>query len=351
MIIGIAQQGLSFAEAAHSYTILTVGDGLVTQIPALIVSTSAGLLVSKAGIAGSADKALLGQLSGYPKALGMSGAVMLVMALLPGIPMLPFVALGGGAAALAFIVDKRAKQVIATEAKKADAAAKTEAADEPIAAALKMDDLKLELGYALLAAGQFARRHRQAHRADQGAAPLARRRDGLRDAGGAHPRQCAARRQRLRHQDQGGRGRLRQAVGRPAHGHGPGRRPGEPARHPHHRADIRIARDLDRRRAQGRGDHEGLHGGRLRHRAGHASDRTAQEQHGGIAVLRRGAEALEGTAQGAGRPHQGPGADADHGLGHPARAADSAVRARLRSAISPPSWRASPTACPPRATR
>jgi flagellar biosynthesis protein FlhA len=72
MVIGIAQQGLSFADAAHSYTILTVGDGLVTQVPALIVSTAAGLLVSKAGVTGAADKALLSQLSGYPKALGMS---------------------------------------------------------------------------------------------------------------------------------------------------------------------------------------------------------------------------------------------------------------------------------------
>jgi flagellar biosynthesis protein FlhA len=150
MIIGIAQQGLSFAEAAHSYTILTVGDGLVTQVPALIVSTSAGLLVSKAGVAGAADKALLGQLSGYPKALGMSGAVMLVMALLPGIPVIPFLALGSGASALAFIVDKRMKLAAAADAKKTEAAAKTDAADEPISTALKIDDLKVELGYALL---------------------------------------------------------------------------------------------------------------------------------------------------------------------------------------------------------
>ncbi|HTM75563.1 MAG TPA: flagellar biosynthesis protein FlhA [Pseudolabrys sp.] len=150
MIIGIAQQGLSFADAAHSYTILTVGDGLVTQVPALIVSTAAGLLVSKASVAGAADKALLSQLSGYPKALGMSGAVMLVMALLPGIPMFPFMALGGGAAALAFIVDRRMKGVLAAETQKTEAAAKSEAADEPIAAALKIDDLKVELGYALL---------------------------------------------------------------------------------------------------------------------------------------------------------------------------------------------------------
>src|SRR5450830_844468 len=150
MIIGIAQQGLSFADAARSYTILTVGDELVTQVPALIVSTAAGLLVSKAGIAGSADKALLKQLSGYPKALGMSGAVMLVMSLLPGIPMLPFLALGGGAGALAYIIDKRTRLAAATEARKADAAAKTEAADEPISVSLKIDDLKVELGYALL---------------------------------------------------------------------------------------------------------------------------------------------------------------------------------------------------------
>jgi len=152
MVIGIAQQGLSFSEAAHSYTILTVGDGLVTQIPALIVSTAAGLLVAKAGVSGAADKALLKQLSGYPKALGMSAAVMLIMALLPGIPMVPFLALGSGAAALAFIVDKRTKFAAASEEKeKAEGEAKSaETADEPITAALRMDDLKVELGYALL---------------------------------------------------------------------------------------------------------------------------------------------------------------------------------------------------------
>ena len=66
MIIGIAQQGMAFGEAARTYTLLTVGDGLVTQVPALIVSTAAGLLVSKAGVTGAADKALLKQLSGYP---------------------------------------------------------------------------------------------------------------------------------------------------------------------------------------------------------------------------------------------------------------------------------------------
>jgi flagellar biosynthesis protein FlhA len=150
MIIGIIQQGLTFAEAGRTYTVLTVGDGLVTQVPALIVSTAAGLLVSKAGITGAADQALLKQLSGYPKALGMSAAVMIVMSLLPGIPMIPFLFLGGGAGAIAYVIETRARAQAALEARRAEIEAKAEPAEEPISAALKMDDLKIELGYALL---------------------------------------------------------------------------------------------------------------------------------------------------------------------------------------------------------
>src|SRR6266481_7505201 len=115
MIIGIAQQGMLFAEAARTYTLLTVGDGLVTQVPALIVSTAAGLLVSKAGLGEAADKVLLRQLSSYPSALGMSSAVMIVMSLLPGIPMLPFLALGGGASAAALSARKRNRATSAAE--------------------------------------------------------------------------------------------------------------------------------------------------------------------------------------------------------------------------------------------
>jgi flagellar biosynthesis protein FlhA len=153
IIIGVVQQSLSFGEAAHTYTLLTVGDGLVTQVPALIVSTAAGLLVSKASVSGAADKALMKQLSGYPQALGMSAAVMLVLALLPGIPMLPFLALGGGAAALAWSARQRKRAASAAEAAALAApaaAAAASAAEEPIATALKIDDLKIELGYALL---------------------------------------------------------------------------------------------------------------------------------------------------------------------------------------------------------
>ncbi|MGZ5998920.1 MAG: flagellar biosynthesis protein FlhA [Rhizomicrobium sp.] len=150
MIIGIAQQGLSFADAGRSYTLLTVGDGLVTQVPALIVSTAAGLLVSKAGLGEAADKVLIRQLSGYPKALGMSGAVMLVMALLPGIPMLPFLFIGGGAGALAFLVHERTRNQLAMDKAIAEPTTAGPPPEEPISSALKIDDLKIELGYALL---------------------------------------------------------------------------------------------------------------------------------------------------------------------------------------------------------
>ncbi|MGJ4953318.1 flagellar biosynthesis protein FlhA [Bradyrhizobium sp. HKCCYLS20291] len=154
IIIGVAQQGLGFGEAARTYTTLTVGDGLVTQVPALIVSTAAGLLVSKAGVSGAADKALMKQFSGYPQALGLSAAVMLILALLPGIPTLPFLALGGGAAALAVKARKQKEMAKAEEVAAAaaapTAAASAAAAEEPISAALKIDDLKIELGYALL---------------------------------------------------------------------------------------------------------------------------------------------------------------------------------------------------------
>ncbi len=150
MIVGVAQNGLTMAEASTTYTLLTVGDGLVSQIPALVVSTAAGLLVSKAGVTGSADKALMQQLSGYPKALGMSSFVMVVMSLLPGIPMIPFLALAGGAGALAWKAGRSRKEK--EQAAELDGLPEADAApaEEPIASALAIDDVKIEIGYALL---------------------------------------------------------------------------------------------------------------------------------------------------------------------------------------------------------
>ena len=156
IIIGVAQQSLSFGDAAKSYTLLTIGDGLASQVPALIVSTAAGLLVSKAGVRGAADKAMGKQLAHYPKALGMSAGVMLLIGLLPGMPILPFLLLGGGAGYAAWRIDRAAKAAPPLDAQGVpmDAAAVAAAAkdkEETVTDLLKLDDLKLEMGYALLA--------------------------------------------------------------------------------------------------------------------------------------------------------------------------------------------------------
>jgi flagellar biosynthesis protein FlhA len=154
IIIGVGQQGMTFGSAANNYTLLTVGDGLVSQIPALIVSTSAGLLVSKAGVSGSASKALASQFTGYPRALGMSAAVMLVLALVPGMPTIPFVALAGTVGFIGWRARRKIADAEKTKTLDEKKAAKSDAvapADAPISDALKMDILKLELGYAILA--------------------------------------------------------------------------------------------------------------------------------------------------------------------------------------------------------
>jgi len=155
MIIGVMQEGLSFQEAGNNYTLLTVGDGLVSQIPALIVSTAAGMLVSKAGVTGSADKALAAQFTGYPKALGMAAGVMALMGLLPGMPFIPFAAVAGGVGYLAWRSTRtkaqKALDTAVAEAAKAASTAPAAGVDEtPISDSLKIDELKLELGYGLL---------------------------------------------------------------------------------------------------------------------------------------------------------------------------------------------------------
>lgn len=151
IIIGTTAKGLSLAEAADNYTLLTIGDGLVSQIPALIVSVAAGLLVSKAGVEGSADEALIDQFGRYPRATAMTSGLILAIGLMPGMPLFPFLALAGVAGGLSFFSFKR----LAIEA---DKVAQTEAAthaaakpvEEPISKSLAMDIIRLELGYALL---------------------------------------------------------------------------------------------------------------------------------------------------------------------------------------------------------
>jgi flagellar biosynthesis protein FlhA len=149
IVIGVAQKGMSFGDATHTFTLLTVGDGLVSQMPALIVSTAAGLMVSKAGVEGATDKALMGQLSFYPQALGMAAAVMGVVAVLPGMPMFAFGGLSAGTGALAYYAFKR-KDARTQQAAADVAQAAGPPKEEPISATLALDLLRVELGYGLL---------------------------------------------------------------------------------------------------------------------------------------------------------------------------------------------------------
>ncbi len=161
IVIGVAMQDMTLANAASTYTLLTIGDGLVSQIPALIVSTGAGMLVTKAGTAGSTDKMVFGQLGHYPTALTMSATLLVLMSLLPGIPLLPFFGLALLTGGLAFLIYQREATTKAEEAAEVAAADEPDVpAEEPITAALQIDNIRLELGYGLLAMINNAREPR-----------------------------------------------------------------------------------------------------------------------------------------------------------------------------------------------
>jgi flagellar biosynthesis protein FlhA len=151
ILIGTVQHGMSLGDAANSYISLTIGDGLVTQVPAIIISISAGFLVSKAGVEGSADKALVAQLATNPVSLGVVSAASILIGLIPGMPLLPFAALSIGTGVMAWRLGRQRLKPQPTEAERAaTAAGPREDVEEPIGTALTIDEVKIELGYSLL---------------------------------------------------------------------------------------------------------------------------------------------------------------------------------------------------------
>ncbi|MBY6093000.1 flagellar biosynthesis protein FlhA [Maritimibacter alkaliphilus] len=152
ILIGVLQHGLTVGAAADFYTVLTIGDGLVSQIPALVVSLAAGLLVTKGGTEGAANEAVLGQLSKFPKALYMASALLLGIGLLPGFPMPIFVLLTGLMAGLGWTMQRRAKAAEDKKVRDAVAAERAGAAkpEDDIKETMKLDDLRLEMGAALV---------------------------------------------------------------------------------------------------------------------------------------------------------------------------------------------------------
>lgn len=147
LAIGLIRHGMAFSDAAATFTTLTVGDGLTAQIPALLVSTASGIVVTMGGTEGGADVALVRQLGGNPKPLALVAGAALVLAVIPGLPALPFLALGGLAGGAAWIRFKSPAKAADPEAASIVSATPSE---PPIADTMRIDMIRLELGYGLL---------------------------------------------------------------------------------------------------------------------------------------------------------------------------------------------------------
>ncbi len=151
LAIGVISHGVPIAEAFRTYTVLTAGDGLVSQVPALIVSTAAGLLVSKGGVKGKTGIALGDQLGRYPKAFGMVAFLMGALALIPGLPFIPFASFAALSGYVAWRMSKRAAAKAALEKAIAiQEEVKAAIVEQPISQTLAIDAVRIEIGYALL---------------------------------------------------------------------------------------------------------------------------------------------------------------------------------------------------------
>ena len=154
MLIGIVQKDMTFTQALHTYTLLTIGDGLVSQIPSLIVSIAAGLLVTKSGAHGSTEKAIFEQLGGYPQSLAISGGLLFFMgAIMPGIPFIPFFIVALFCAGGAYFINKN-KKSLSSQTSQSKPLTPDEVkieSEKNIMQSLQIDMIKIELGYELIA--------------------------------------------------------------------------------------------------------------------------------------------------------------------------------------------------------
>ncbi len=150
LVVGTLQQGLSLSEAAHTYTILTVGDGLVSQIPALIISTAAGIVVTNSATSENLAATLSKELTAYPRALYMASGVLALLGLVPGLPTLPFLCLAGLTAFVARRVAVVEPEQEAEPAPVEEAEPELDTSPEAMAELLDLDVLELEVGFGLI---------------------------------------------------------------------------------------------------------------------------------------------------------------------------------------------------------
>ncbi|MFZ5766031.1 MAG: flagellar biosynthesis protein FlhA [Thermodesulfobacteriota bacterium] len=153
LFIGVFLQNISIGQAGETYTLLTIGDGLVSQIPSLIISTSAGIIVSRAASDSSMGIELSRQFGRQPQALAVSSAIIMFFGLIPGLPHLPFLMLGaamGGVAWLAFQRQETEKQEEAMAEERRRETGPPPGAPETVDALLPLDVLELEVGYGLI---------------------------------------------------------------------------------------------------------------------------------------------------------------------------------------------------------
>lgn len=150
LAIGVLQKGLDLSTAAKYYTMLTIGDGLMTQIPALVISTAAGIIVTRSSNSGQdVGEEVTGQLFFKPRAVMIAGGVLCFLGLVPGLPTLPFLLIGGTLCGLAWII-KKAKLEKAQNEQKAQEMALTAPKKENIETMLPLDMVELEVGYGLI---------------------------------------------------------------------------------------------------------------------------------------------------------------------------------------------------------
>lgn len=150
LAIGVMRQGMDFSSAAQTYTVLTIGDGLVTQIPALIVSIAAGVIATRGSVEGTAGNAIVKQLSINPRALYASAALMAGAGFLPGFPIGIFLPLAALIVTIALVSARNAEED--AMAAKAEAERKAEAPqDKEAEDPLEIDTIRLELGSGLIA--------------------------------------------------------------------------------------------------------------------------------------------------------------------------------------------------------